>query len=179
MKRFLIYAFLLPVLGVTAFQANAQSVLKEKMAPSIMNYLVTAAPNYSTMVRAINTSRLEATFTASGPITVFAPSNKAFEVLPAGTVDNWLKPEMMDSLQKILTYHVIAGSWAPSELERKIREAGGEFFMPTIGQGGKLSFLLENNKVVVKDLHGFKTVLGVPAKEPNGLVYNMDKLLLP
>ena len=158
---------------------QAQTVLKEKPAPSILSYLITAAPEYSIMVKSINATRLENTFTATGPITVFAPVNKAFNVLPAGTIDNWLKPEMSDSLKGILTYHVIAGSWTASELERKIREAGGEFFMPTIGGAARVSFVLENNKVVVKDAKGFKTVLGIPSQQPNGLVYSIDKILLP
>jgi uncharacterized surface protein with fasciclin (FAS1) repeats len=179
MKRLLMFSLALSGLFLQGSSVHGQSVLKEKMAPSILNYLVTAAPEYSIMVKAINTARLETTFTSSGPITVFAPSNKAFDVLPAGTVDNWLKPEMTDSLKKILTYHVISGSWTTSELKRKIRESGGEFFVPTLGEGGRLSFMLENNMVVVKDAKGFKTVLGVPSQQPNGLVYGLDKLLLP
>jgi uncharacterized surface protein with fasciclin (FAS1) repeats len=179
MKRVLICGLACAFFFAAISPVGAQTVLKAKMSPSILKYLVTAAPEYSIMVKAINAARLEKTFEGPGPITVFAPPDKAFDVLPAGSVDLLLKPEMIDSLQKIITNHVIAGSWTVSELEQKIRESGGEFFIPTIGEAGKLSFMLENNKVMVKDVHGFKTVLGIPSKQPNGLVYSLDKLLLP
>lgn len=179
MKRTLLYGLVLSLLSMSGYIASGQNVLKEKMEPTIMKYLVNAAPEYATMVKAINAAKLTETFEGPGPITMFAPSNKAFEVMPAGTLDNLLKPELIDSLQNMLTYHVIAGSWTVSELEQQIRQSGGEFFIPTIGERGKLSFVLENNKVMVKDLQGFKTPLGIPAKEQNGLVYGLDKLLLP
>jgi uncharacterized surface protein with fasciclin (FAS1) repeats len=179
MKRVLIYGLVFSFLFAAFNPATAQTVTKDKMPPSILKYLVTAAPEYSTMIKGINAARLEKTFEGPGPITVFAPTNKAFDVLAAGSVDQLLKPEMIDSLQKILTNHIIAGSWTTSELEQQIRQAGGEFFVPTIGEAGKLSFMLENNKVVVKDVHGFKTILGIPSKQPNGLVYSLDKLLMP
>ncbi|WP_118951811.1 fasciclin domain-containing protein [Taibaiella helva] len=156
----------------------AQSVLKEKMPPTIMKYLVDMSPEYATMVKTINAARLTETFEGPGPMTVFAPRNRAFDILPAGTVDNWLKPEMMDSLQKVLTYHTVAGNWPLSDLQQKIKEAGGEFFLPTIGAPGKLSFVMENGKVMVKDQRGFKTILETPVAEQNGLVYSLDKLLL-
>ncbi|MFA6059515.1 MAG: fasciclin domain-containing protein [Taibaiella sp.] len=179
MKRVLIYGLVFSFFFAAINPAGAQNVTKEKLPPSIFKYLVTAAPEYSIMVKAINAAKLESTFEGPGPITVFAPVNKAFDILAAGSVEQLLKPEMIDSLQKILTNHIIAGSWTASELEQKIREAGGEFFVPTIGEAGKLSFMLENNKVVVKDAHGFKTELGIPSKQENGLVYRLDKLLLP
>lgn len=179
MYRKLLFSLVFSLCAGSFLPVQAQSVLKEKLPPTIYKYLITAAPEFATMVKAINAVRLDETFSGPGPVTMFAPTNKAFEGLPAGTVDSWLQPDMSDSLQKILTYHVIAGSWTVSELEQKIRESGGEFFIPTIGEGGKLSFVLENNKVLVKDVHGFKTILGIPSKEQNGLVYSMDKLLLP
>jgi uncharacterized surface protein with fasciclin (FAS1) repeats len=179
MKRILLYSLVFSLFFAAINIADAQNVTKEKLPPSIFKYLVTAAPEHSIMVKAINAAKLESTFEGPGPITVFAPTNKAFDILAAGSIEQLLKPEMIDSLQKILTNHIIAGSWTASELEQKIREAGGEFFVPTIGEAGKLSFMLENNRVVVKDVHGFKTPLGIPSKQQNGLVYRLDKLLLP
>lgn len=160
-------------------RGNAQSVLKEKMPPTIMKYLVDASPEFSTLVKLVNTARLTETLQGEGPVTIFAPRNAAFEILPDGTLDNWMKTEMGDSLQKMLTYQVVAGKWPPADLRQKIKESGGEFFLPTIGQGGRISFIIENDRVVVKDAHGFKTPLGIPIVETNGMVYPMNKLLLP
>ncbi len=177
MKRMLLLAA--AMVWLLSVPLAAQNVLKEPKAPTIMKYLVDASPQYSTLVKAINAADLTETMEQPGPMTLFAPSNKAFEILPAGTVENWLKPETIDSLQKVLTYHVIAGNWPISDLEQKIKEAGGEFFMPTIGEGGQISFMMEGGRVVVKDKHGFKSQLLAPVTKPNGMVYAIDKLLLP
>lgn len=178
MKRIYLQVMFLCCSLLALQPAGAQNVLKEKKPPTIMKYLVDAAPEFSTLVKSINTARLTETFQAEGPVTVFAPRNAAFEILPEGTVDNWLKPQMADSLQKMLTYHVVAGRWPPGDLKQQIKEAGGEFFLPTVG-GGRISFILENDRVTVKDAHGFKTPLGIPIIETNGLIYPMNKLLLP
>lgn len=159
--------------------SQAQDLSKTPKNPTIMNFLVESYPQFTTLVKAVNTARLELTFENPGPVTVFAPSNKAFEIMPAGTVDNWLKPEMSDSLKKVLTYHVITGSWNQADLLQKIKEGGGTLSIPTIGEGGKLTFTLEAGRVAVKDNHGFTTVLGTPVQRYNGLVYVIDKLLLP
>jgi uncharacterized surface protein with fasciclin (FAS1) repeats len=156
----------------------AQSIVKEQKAPTIVKYLVDASPEYSTMVKALNTADLTETLEGPGPFTLFAPSNKAFDVLPAGTVDNWLKPEWIDSLQKILTYHVISGTFTLAELEQKIKESGGEFVIPVIGESGKLSFVKEGSAIMIKDAQGFKSPLGAPVIRNNGLVYAIDKILL-
>lgn len=167
------------LLACSCFSGSAQTVLKEEMPPTIMKYLVGAAPEFSTLVKSLNAAKLDATLQTAGPVTFFAPRNAAFGILPQGTVDNWLKPEMIDSLQSVLTYHVVAGNWPLSDLKQKIAEAGGEFFLPTLGgNAGKISFILENGQVSVKDGHGFKTPLGLPVALPNGLVYPMNKLLL-
>lgn len=178
MKRNLLLCTVVAFLIAWALPAGAQSVLKEQKAPTIMKFLVDASPEYATMVKLANASRLAETFEGAGPMTMFAPLNKAFETLPAGTVDNWLKPELIDSLKKTLTSHVIAGNWPVKDLEQKIKEAGGEFEVPTIGGFGKLSFVMEQGRVVVKDQKGFKTPLGQPVITQNGLVYSIDKILL-
>jgi len=159
--------------------ASAQNLIKTAKPPTLMSYMVEAYPEYTNVVKAINTARLEETFEGKGPVTVFAPVNKAFEAFPAGTLDNWLKPESKDSLKKILTYHVVSGTWDITNLAQKVKEGGGEFSMPTLGEGGRLSFILENGQVAVKDARGFKTILAAPVKRDNGLLYSLDKLLLP
>jgi len=166
------------LLFFTLQPAVAQDVLKAEQPPSIMKYLIGQAPEYSVMVKALNTSGLDENFSGPGPITLFAPRNKAFDVLPAGTVDNWLKPEQKDSLKKILTYHAVAGNWPLKDLEQQIKASGGEFFLATLGEGGRVSFVLVGGKVAIKDKQGFKTVLETPAAAPNGMIYSIDKLLL-
>lgn len=176
MKPVLLIAVIIGCLTGTTV-ATAQSVLKEKQIPSIMKHLVESAPEYATMVKLLNTADLAETLEGPGPMTLFTPDNKAFETLPAGTVRNWEKPEMKDSLQKILTYHVVAGNWPLADIIKNIKQAGGEFVLPTIGEPGKLSFVLEDGRVMVKDSRGFKSALGVPVTEQNGMAYHIDKVL--
>jgi uncharacterized surface protein with fasciclin (FAS1) repeats len=174
MLLFAVMALLVAVVS----PAGAQSVLKEQKEPTIMKYLVDSAPEYAIMVKLANASRLTETFEGPGPMTMFAPVNKAFEVMPAGTVDNLLKPEMIDSLKRTLTSHVIAGNWPLKDLEQKIKEAGGEFEVPAVGGSGKLTFVMEQGRVVLKDQRGYKTPLGQPVITQNGMVYRIDKILL-
>ena len=94
MKRILIYGLVFSFLFAAFSSAHAQTVTKDKMPPGILKYLVMAAPEYSIMVKAINAARLEKTFEGPGPITVFAPTNKAFDVLAAGSIEQLLKPEI-------------------------------------------------------------------------------------
>ncbi len=178
MKRNLLLLGIVSLLWAAVLPVAAQSVLKEQKEPTIMKYLVDASPEYATMVKLANASRLAETFEGPGPVTMFAPLNKAFDVLPAGTVDNLLKPEMIDSLKRVLTSHVIAGNWPIKDLEQKIKESGGAFEVPTVGGSGKLFFVMEQGRVAVKDQKGFKTLLDQPAITQNGMVYRIDKILL-
>src|SRR5579875_3892295 len=70
-----------------------------------------AAPNLTTLVAAVKAAGLVDTLNSAGPFTVFAPTNEAFDKLPAGTVDTLVKPENKDQLTKILTYHVVPGTY--------------------------------------------------------------------
>src|SRR6516162_4218778 len=77
--------------------------------------------DHTTLVAAIKAAGLVETLEGPGPFTVFAPTNEAFNRLPAGTVDMWLKPENKDKLQSILTYHVVAGRWDAKSLGEQIQ----------------------------------------------------------
>lgn len=163
----------------TGAYAQTRAQMDAARNQTVMEYLIQSSPEYATLVKAINAAALEKTFNGPGSYTLFAPTNKAFETLPAGTLDFLLKPENIDSLQKLLTYHVISGPQTIAEIHQKIKEAGGEYSAPTIGEGGKISFVVEGNNVVIKDAHSFRAVLLPPVRTTNGIVYRLDKILLP
>src|SRR5450631_2042059 len=77
--------------------------------------------DHTTLVAAIKAAGLVETLEGPGPFTVFAPTNSAFDKLPAGTVDNLLKPENKAALATILTYHVVSGKWDAKMLMAKIK----------------------------------------------------------
>jgi uncharacterized surface protein with fasciclin (FAS1) repeats len=81
--------------------------------------------DHTTLVAAVKAAGLVDTLQGAGPFTVFAPTNDAFNKLPADTVETLLKPENKDTLTKVLTYHVVAGKWGAADLKKKIKEGKG------------------------------------------------------
>src|SRR5436190_18383152 len=81
--------------------------------------------DHTTLVAAVKAAGLVETLQGAGPFTVFALRNEAFNMLPKGTVENLLKPENKDKLTKILTYHVVAGSWDSKAIAEKIKAGSG------------------------------------------------------
>src|ERR1700744_2456628 len=88
--------------------------------------------DHTTLVAAVKAAGLVDTLSGKGPFTVFAPTNEAFAKLPAGTVDNLVKPENKATLTKILTYHVVAGKLEASELKKQIMAGGGKAVLKTV-----------------------------------------------
>src|ERR1700758_5532481 len=94
--------------------------------------------DHTTLVAAVKAAGLVDTLKGPGPFTVFAPVNAAFAALPAGTVDTLLKPENKDTLDKVLTYHVIAGRLDSGMLDQQIANGGGKAVLKTV-QGDSLT----------------------------------------
>src|SRR6202049_4722776 len=105
---------------------NAVEVGGAPMYPSknIIENAVNSA-DHTTLVAAVKAAGLVETLEGAGPFTVFAPTNEAFNKLPAGTVDTLVKPESKATLTKILTYHVVAGRVSSHDLMKKIKEGNG------------------------------------------------------
>src|SRR5215471_13124476 len=136
--------------------------------------------DHTTLVAAVKAAGLVDTLQTPGPFTVFAPTNEAFAKLPAGTVDNLLKPENQDALKKVLTYHVVAGKWSASDLERKIKESNGTAELTTV-EGGKLWASLHMGKhVMLKDEKGGTALVTIAnVFQSNGVIHVIDGVLLP
>ena len=88
--------------------------------------------DHTTLVAAVKAAGLVDTLSGAGPFTVFAPTNAAFDKLPAGTVDTLLKPENKATLTKVLTYHVVAGKWDSAAVAKMIKDAGGKAEIKTV-----------------------------------------------
>src|ERR1700683_4212488 len=95
--------------------------------------------DHTTLVAAVKAGGLVDTLSGPGPFTVFAPTNDAFDKLPAGTVDTLVKPENKQMLDKILTYHVVAGKVTSKDLKKWIKKGGGTYTAKTL-EGGSLTF---------------------------------------
>jgi uncharacterized surface protein with fasciclin (FAS1) repeats len=122
--------------------------------------------SFKTLVAAIQAAGLVETLSGKGPFTVFAPTDKAFEALPKGTVENLLKPENKAQLQKVLTYHVVAG-----EVTSKMIKPGN---VKTV-QGSSVKISVNGDKVMV----GPANVIAVDVDASNGVIHVIDQVLLP
>jgi uncharacterized surface protein with fasciclin (FAS1) repeats len=127
-----------------------------------------------------NASKLVDTLEGAGPFTVFAPTNEAFAALPAGTVDNLLKPENKDQLTSILTYHVVAGRLTFHKLKKMIDEGGGQATLKTVN-GEDLTVMLNGTDgITLKDAKGnTATVTIMNVMQSNGVIDVIDKVLMP
>ena len=130
-------------------------------------------------VAAVGAADLAGTLSSAGPFTVFAPTNGAFEALPAGTVDSLLKPESKGTLTSVLTYHVVSGRVDAATLVSQIQAGGGQAELTTV-QGGTLVASLDGDRVLVTDAKGGKAVVtAANLAAGNGVVHVVDRVLMP
>lgn len=135
--------------------------------------------DHTTLVAAVKAAGLVGTLESPGPFTVFAPTNEAFEALPAGTVSNLLKPENKAKLVKILTYHVVAGKVSSGAVLAMIQKNGGKAELKTV-EGGKLTASLHNGKVILTDEKGGMATVTIPdVYQSNGVIHVVNAVLLP
>ncbi|MCP9749383.1 fasciclin domain-containing protein [Ferruginibacter sp. HRS2-29] len=135
--------------------------------------------DHTTLVAAVKAADLVATLQSAGPFTVFAPTNEAFAALPAGTVDNLLKPENKKALTTVLTYHVVAGKLNAKDIAKLIKDGGGSATLKTVA-GGSLTASMMGNKLVLKDESGgTSTVTIKDVNQSNGVIHVVDHVLLP
>ena len=135
--------------------------------------------DHTTLVAAVKAAGLVNTLQGPGPFTVFAPTNEAFAQLPAGTVENLLKPENKDKLVKILTYHVVSANAMSDAIKKMIKDDGGKHTITTVS-GGKLAAMLKGDKIELRDENGgTATVTIANVKQSNGVIHVVDHVLLP
>ncbi len=164
--------FMFLVVSVFALNVSAQST-KDIVA------VASASPDHTTLVAAIKAAGLVQTLQGKGPFTVFAPTNAAFDKLPAGTVATLLQPENKAKLTSILTYHVVAGNLDAKAVMAAIKKGGGKAVLTTV-EGGKLTASIENGKVILTDASGgTATVVTTDLKASNGVIHVIDAVLMP
>src|SRR6267154_3963099 len=130
--------------------------------------------DHTTLVAAVKAAGLVDTLSGTGPFTVFAPTNAAFEKLPAGTVDTLLKAENKSTLTKVLTYHVVAGRVSAAELKKMIKQGKGSAELTTVA-GGKLWAMEKDGHIVLKDEKGGLSMVTIPnVFQSNGVIHVVD-----
>ena len=180
-KRILSLSFLLPMLwscdadsenkrsGSTVSNiesAVGQSAVKDDISQKNVVQVAVGSVDHTTLVKAVQAATLSDALSNTGPFTVFAPTNAAFDKLPKGTVENLLKPESKDALTDILQYHVSLGVYKANALQ------DGQ----VLGQvnGGNVTVSVKDGKIMIG---GATIIASIPAS--NGIVHVIDGVLLP
>jgi uncharacterized surface protein with fasciclin (FAS1) repeats len=176
--------------GITALSTNvmAQSMDSQNtvevggaaMYPS-RNIIQNAvnSKDHTTLVAAVKAAGLVDTLSGPGPFTVFAPTNEAFAALPAGTVDNLLKPENKATLVKILTYHVVPGRLSAQDLAAKVAAGGGKAELKTV-EGENITVTKDGDQWAITDAKGNTAHVTIGnVFQSNGVIHVIDKVLLP
>ncbi len=181
-RKILIAAFL--VASVPAFADTMEPSVRvggQAMVPS--KTIVTNAVNsadHTTLVTAVKAAGLVDTLNSKGPFTVFAPTNEAFGMLPAGTVETLVKPESKATLTKVLTYHVVAGDYDTTKLRSMILAGNGTAELKTV-EGGRLWLTMNgSSNILVKDEKGSVADITISdVHQSNGVIHVVDHVLMP
>jgi uncharacterized surface protein with fasciclin (FAS1) repeats len=135
--------------------------------------------DHTTLVAAVKAAGLVETLEGAGPFTVFAPTNEAFDKLPAGTVDNLLKPENKATLSAILTYHVVSGRIDSKQLMDMIQQGGGKAELKTV-QGGTITAMMKGHRIWLMDEKGNKAEVTIKdVYQSNGVIHVINTVLMP
>ncbi|MEH6706186.1 MAG: fasciclin domain-containing protein [Galbibacter orientalis] len=135
--------------------------------------------DHTTLVAAVKAADLVETLQSDGPFTVFAPTNKAFDALPEGTVEMLLKPENKEKLQAVLTYHVIAGKMDAKALMDAVKNGMGKAMLKTVN-GEELTVMQKGKKLWIMDAKGNKAKVTIAdVYQSNGVIHVINTVLLP
>ncbi len=147
-------------------ETKGQSAVQDDLSSKNILQVAIGSEDHSTLVAAVQAAALEDVLVNAGPLTVFAPNNAAFEALPAGTVENLLKPENQSTLARIIKYHASPGKYMGDGLRdgMNLYQATGHYIK------------VENDGNNIK-VAGAKVLGTVEAS--NGVVHVIDKVLLP
>jgi uncharacterized surface protein with fasciclin (FAS1) repeats len=139
-----------------------------------------AAPNLSTLVKAVTAADLTATLSGPGPYTVFAPTDDAFSRLPPDTLAQLMKPENKALLAKVLTYHVVPGAIDFAQLKAQIIAGNGTATLTTVAGQPLKATITGNNVVTLTSVNGNVSYLETPdVHQSNGIVHVVNGVLLP
>jgi uncharacterized surface protein with fasciclin (FAS1) repeats len=146
--------------------SKGQSLVTDEVSQKNILQIALGSPHHTTLVAAVAAAELEDVLANAGPLTVFAPTNSAFEKLPEGILSDLLKPENKETLANIITYHAAPGTYKGDMITR----------IMGIGQatGDKVNVEVKDGETFI---NGAKILLTVEAS--NGVVHVIDGVLLP
>ena len=184
MKKLVMTCLTAAAIAVTCLSATAQ--MKDPDvggAPMFASKTIVQnagnSPIHKTLVAAVKAAGLVDTLNGPGPFTVFAPTDDAFAKLPEGTVDNLVKAENKATLTKVLTYHVVPGSYSAKKLMHDIKANGGTLKLKTV-EGDQLAFTMDDGHIkITDDKGGSAMITTADVYQSNGIIQVIDSVLMP
>ena len=163
--------------------ASAATMVSVAGAPMYANRNIVQnaqnSPIHRTLVAALVQAQLADTLSGTGPFTVFAPTDTAFNAVPASARASLMQEANRGQLQKVLTYHVVPGRLTASELMSRVRAGGGTANLTTV-QGGRLMVHMAGNGLTVMDEAGATArVTQGDVMQSNGVIHVVDRVLMP
>ncbi|WP_343343339.1 fasciclin domain-containing protein [Sphingomicrobium sp. XHP0239] len=175
-------ALAIATMGAPALAADTDHDHDQNAQMSNQTIVEVAAGNedFSTLVAAVQAAELAGALSGEGPYTVFAPTDAAFNALPAGTVDTLLQPANREMLSNILLYHVVEGDLKASDIVATLRQNGGTASLPTLAENASITAALYDGKVYLSDYKGQSIgVIATDVDASNGTIHVLDKVLMP
>ena len=169
-----------PAMAQTPTPSNTVVVGGAPMYPA-KNIIENAvnSKDHTTLVAAVKAAGLVETLEGKGPFTVFAPTNEAFDKLPPGTVETLLKPENKATLVKILTYHVVSGTYTAADLMKMVTAGEGRAKLKTV-EGEPLIISQDGHKLFVSGEKSGVAEVTIPnVKQSNGMIHVISSVVLP
>ncbi len=169
--------------GMGSASASTQGVVTVGGAPMYPSRTIVEnavnSRDHTTLVAAVKAAGLVETLSGPGPFTVFAPTNAAFEKLPAATLQAAMRPENRALLQSVLTYHVVPGRLTAADLMQRIRSGGGTARLTT-AQGGTLTARMMGDRIMLVDAKGGTAhVVQGDVMQSNGVIHVTDAVSMP
>ena len=179
-------ALSLAACGETATETADTTVVTDEAVPAdpamATDTIVGVAqgnPEFSTLVGAVTSAGLVETLNGAGPFTVFAPTNAAFEKIPAATRDTLMAPAAKEQFAGILTYHVVPGRMTAADLTKAIADNGGTATLTTVNGGTLTARVVGGNVVLTDGKGGTSTVSATDVEASNGVIHVIDTVLMP
>ena len=164
-----------PVLAANPMVGGAPMYANKTIVENAVN-----SKDHTTLVAAVKAAGLVDTLSGKGPFTVFAPTNAAFEKLPAGTVDTLLKPENKAMLTKVLTAHVVSGTYTEAKLAACAKRSKDHYCNLQTVSGDAISIRKKGKSFYVYDESGSAGRITVgDVMQSNGVIQVVDTVLVP
>lgn len=141
--------------------------------------IAAANDNFSTLVTAVKAADLAGALSGEGPFTVFAPTNTAFGKIDGKTLNSLLEPKNKETLQSILTYHVISGNLQAKDVVAALKKGKGKAAVKTLN-GQEITVLQKDGKIWLKDAKGnYSEIVKTDIMGSNGVIHVIDTVVMP